>query len=126
MKSPVGSTHPLAVVSKNDSACPLSGNVTVFDWPGASITRWKPSSWRAGSPVEAGSPRYSCATSAPARVPVFLTVAVTVSSVLPWPPSGPEVVFWTCAAESFRPEYLKLVYERPNPNGNSGVTFSVS
>ena len=60
------------------------------------------------------------------RDPVFVTVAVACSSVLPCPASGPEVVFLTLDCDSFRCEYLKVVYDSPYPNGNSGVTFAVS
>ncbi len=52
---------------------------------------------------------YSWATSAPEREPVLVTVAVTVAA----PPavSGP-----TCRLLN-----EKVVYDRPYPNGNSGV-----
>ena len=57
----------------------VSGNVTVALAPGLSVTRWKPLSCSGGSWLAAGSPTYSCATSAPATDPVLVIVAVTVA-----------------------------------------------
>jgi|WetSurMetagenome_2_1015567.scaffolds.fasta_scaffold279595_2 hypothetical protein len=59
--------------------------VTVRDSPAAKDTRSNPRSTRGGSPADAGKPRYSCATSVPARAPVFRSVKSTASepAVLP-------------------------------------------
>ena len=45
--------------------------------PADNITLRHPTSRFGGSPALAGSAAYTCATSAPARLPVFLTVNVT-------------------------------------------------
>ena len=57
----------------------VSGKVTVALAPGLSVTRWKPASCSGGSWLAAGSPTYSCATSAPATEPVLVIVAVAVA-----------------------------------------------
>ena len=58
----------------------VSWKVTVWLAPGWRLTRAKPSSCLGGSPDAAGSVMYSWAMSAPARVPVLVTVAVTVAA----------------------------------------------
>ena len=59
-------------------------NCTRVDCPGARLTRWKPLSWRGGSPAAGGSVRYSWATSAPDRFPTLVTVAETWTSWVPF------------------------------------------
>jgi len=56
-------------------------------------------------------PTYTCTTSAPATPPVLRTVTVTVSGTTPSVPAGLTV----------RSDSSNVVYERPNPNGNSGA-----
>src|SRR5258708_6491193 len=87
----------------------VRGKVAVADAAAARVTRWKPCSWSGGGPEADGSVTYSWATSAPEREPVLVTVAVTVAA----PPavSGP----------TLRLLNENVVYDRPYPNGNSGV-----
>ena len=54
-----------------------------------------------------GAPRYTCATSSPAALPVFFTLKLTSS-----PPS--------LARATLILEYWNVVYDKPCPNGNSG------
>src|SRR5438067_3042768 len=82
--------------------------VTRRVWPGLSVTLAKPRRFFGGSPVVAGWPTYTWAASAPAREPVLLTSNDTAT--LPSPSGGPTA----------RLAYRKLVYDRPNPNGNRG------
>jgi len=56
----------------------LSSNRSVSDWPGPRCTLRKPRRARMGSPATFGMPRYSCATSSPARLPVLVTVTSAV------------------------------------------------
>ncbi|GLY79109.1 hypothetical protein Airi01_073760 [Actinoallomurus iriomotensis] len=56
---------------------------------------------------------YGWATSAPARLPVLVTVAVTVE------PPDPSAPTWRSPKEN-------AVYDRPYPKGNSGVMFCAS
>src|SRR5258708_2697784 len=100
---------PLTAVPVGGDGVRVVGEVTVADAPAARRTRWKPSSWSGGWPEADGSVTYSWATSAPEREPVLVTVAVTVAA----PPavSGP----------TLRLLNENVVYDRPYPNGNSGV-----
>lgn len=61
----------------------------------------------AASPLHV--PTYTCATSVPSRVPVFVIVNPTVQ---PAAPTGDDV--------NSAPSYWNVVYESPYPNGNSG------
>ena len=54
-------------------------NITFSDSPGAKGTFAKSRSSRNGSDATSGKPRYSCATSAPAAVPVFARENETVA-----------------------------------------------
>ena len=99
----------LALLFQYCRFCWVRGKVTVVDAPAARFTRWKPSSWSGGWPEADGSVTYSWATSAPEREPVLVTVAVTVA--VPPAVRGP----------TFRLLNEKVVYDRPYPNGNSGV-----
>src|SRR6185312_8477048 len=85
--------------------------LTVVLWPGLRVTRWKPASCCGGLPLPAGSLTYIWATSAPAREPVLVTVAVTVAVPL------------AVNAPTLRLDTEKVVYDRPKPNGNAGVMF---
>ena len=92
---------------------------TVVDCPGCRVTLSNPFSWRGGSLAAAGSPRYSCATSEPATLPVLVTVAETVTWRLPWPSHrqdvgpGLELAFCTCWGVTCRWLNEKFVYDRP-------------
>src|ERR1700683_413759 len=81
--APAVCVQPLAESLHQDICCGVSVNDTRAEAPGARSTRWNPASWRAGSPAAAGSPRYSWATSLPARRPVLVTVADTRTSWVP-------------------------------------------
>ena len=52
--------------------------LTVFDSPGFKSTRSQPAKRRNASPAESGNEAYTCAISAPARLPVLLTEKLTV------------------------------------------------
>ena len=77
--------QPLAASSHHHVSRGVTVNVTWVDLPAPRLTRWKPTSWRGGSPAADGSLRYSCATSEPARWPTLVTVALTCMSRTPLP-----------------------------------------
>ena len=106
----------MSVSLHHDSCCGVTVNDTRADWPGLSVTLSKPASERGGSPVDDGSPTYSWATSLPARCPVLVTVAETRTSCVPV----------TDARSMCRPLNANVVYDRPYPNGNSGVSLFAS
>ena len=74
--------------------------MNAFSWRGGSVTP------RAGE----GMPTYSCATSLPARRPVFRTRNETVAPIVP-----------SRAARTRSRLYLNYVYDSPKPNGNTGA-----
>ena len=79
-----------------------------MDCPGFSVTFWNPLSWRGGSPLAAGSSRYSWATSEPVTLPVLVTMADTVTCLpdCPLQPQagvpGFDVPFMTCRGVTLR------------------------
>ena len=73
---PAGVVQPLFQYARSRL---VSGNVTVWLAPGGNTTRRNPLSCLGGSPAELGKPTYSWAISAPARLPVFVTVADTLA-----------------------------------------------
>src|ERR1700746_687944 len=80
---PAVCVQPLAGSLHQDIACGVTSNETRAEAPGARLTRWKPASWRGGSPVPDGAPRESWATSDPGRWPTWVTTADTRTSCVP-------------------------------------------
>src|ERR1700760_3895028 len=83
LQPPPVAAAPGAEVSNHCRSDGFSVNVTRFDCPGPRLTRSKPLSCRGGSPADAGSVTYSCATSVPDRWPVLVTTAETRTSWVP-------------------------------------------
>ena len=79
------SIQPFFCSSKTDITRGSISMVTVLDSPGASSIRRHPTRRLNGSPADSGMVAYTCAISAPARLPLFFTAKLTVrcaSSVL--------------------------------------------
>src|SRR5580700_1716761 len=79
--------------------------------PAFNHTLLHPTNRFGGSPASEGSAAYTSAISPPVRDPVFFTVKLRAVSF---------------PAVTFNPEYAKVVYESPYPNGNRTAFFSVS
>ncbi len=108
---PASARHCLPGASQYASAAASSVNTTGLRSPGCSDTRAKPLSSRGAFGRRGfGSWTYNCTTSSPARCPVLRTVSDTVTF-----PLGASVV-----GVIFRSSYVKVVYDSPCPNGNSG------
>jgi len=99
---PAAGRQPPCAGEKHERSFSVIGIVTVALAPAARATFLKPLSCRGGSPAAAGNCKYSCATSAPLRFPVFVSVKLTECLV------------------AFRPEYENLANESPWPKANSG------
>src|SRR5580700_1601425 len=79
--------------------------------PAFNHTLLHPTNRFGGSSASEGRAAYTSAISPPARDPVFFTVKLTVVSF---------------PAVTFNPEYAKVVYDSPYPNGNRTAFFSAS
>ena len=73
---------------------------------------------------------YSCGTSAPATLPLFMMVAPTVATTAYNPAVPPGIVVVLPAAELMAEivsaEYANVVYDNPNPNSYLGVIAFLS
>src|ERR1035437_2577812 len=74
---PAGTSQALFQIAKR-----AAGMVSVIcvDSPTASVTFFQPTRRCGGSPAATGKEAYTCATSAPARAPVFFSEKLTVAS----------------------------------------------
>src|SRR5436190_16671048 len=93
---PCASTHFCDAVSQVDMGWLLAFGsmviVTCFCSPGFSVTFWKATRRFGGSPTGDWKPTYTWGTSAPARLPVFVTVSRTAIGDFPSVIAG---VTWT-------------------------------
>src|SRR5882672_11097537 len=108
-----GSTTGFRSSPMNQRSRTATRKSTARDSPGFSVTRRKAFSSRTGRDTLATSSRtYSCTTSVPSLLPLFVTVTVAV------------IVSLTRAraALSLRLLYPNVVYDSPYPNGYLGVT----
>src|SRR3989440_6574648 len=105
---PGPAVHAPADVLQTENARSCTVMLTRLVWPGFRLTFAKPLSCLGGSPAEAGADTYTWTTSAPARVPVLVTSTDTL------------------VALADRLAIENVVYDRPNPNGNSGVSLCAS